>query len=409
MMRYGTVLLVLLILACPAAALTPIEPDGMLGTIKHLSAKEQMGRGLGSRELDQVAALIAGRFEAVGLLPGGTQNGSWYQEWTDPELKMKMRNVVGILPGRGERANQAVVIGAHYDHLGMGMFGALKENQGKLHPGADDNASGVAVMMEMVSRLPLVPDMERTIVFVAFTGEEAGRKGSRWFVQNERRYPVAKMVGMINLDTVGRMEKNRLIALGTGSAKEWGALLRDLARPQKLEIVETTQVLDASDQTSFHEAGVPAVQLFTGANLDYHRPSDTADKINGAGLVKIATLVRDVAYYLANDPSPLTPTIAAASGAAQQPRGDRKVTIGIVPDFAYNGKGVRLAGTVPGGPAENGGMKEGDVVILVGTEKITVLQELSDAIKRYQPGQKAQVRFLRGDQEMKTTVEVKER
>jgi len=411
MKRSGTVAratLLLAVLAGTAGAMTPLDPDGMMGTVKHLSGKEFMGRAAGSRELDQVAALIAARFESIGLLPGGTQSGSWYQEWTDPELKMKMRNVVGILPGRGEHASQAIVIGAHYDHLGMGMFGALKEHQGRLHPGADDNASGVAVLMEMASRLPLVPDMERTIVFVAFTGEEAGRKGSRWFVQNERRYPASKMVGMINLDTVGRMEKNRLIVLGTASAQEWSAIVRDLSKGQKLEIIETTQDLDASDQKSFHEAGVPAVQFFTGANLDYHRPTDTADKISGSGLVKVATLVRDVAYYLANHPAPLTPAVTAAPGAAP-PRGDRKVTIGIVPDFTYNGKGVRLSGTTPGGPAENGGMKEGDVVILVGSHKVMVLQELSDAIRQYKPGEKVQVRFLRNGQEMKTTVEVKER
>jgi len=411
MKRPGTVVLatfLLAVLARPAGAMTPIDPDGMTGTVKHLSGKEFMGRAAGSRELDHVAALIAGRFEAVGLLPGGTQNGSWYQEWTDPELKVKMRNVVGILPGRGEHAGQAIVIGAHYDHLGMGMFGALKENQGKLHPGADDNASGVAVLMEMASRLPLVPDMERTIVFVAFTGEEAGRRGSRYFVQNEKRYPVSKTIGMINLDTVGRMEKNRLIVLGTGSAQEWSTIFRDLSKGQKLEIVETTQDLDASDQKSFHEAGVPAVQLFTGANLDYHRPTDRFDKINGAGLVKVATLVRDVVFYLANHPAPLTPTVFASPGAAP-PRGDRKVTIGMVPDFTYNGTGVRLSGTTPGGPAENGGMQEGDVVILVGTTKVMVLKDLSDALKAAQPGDKVPVRFLRNGREMKTTVEVKER
>jgi S1-C subfamily serine protease len=123
----------------------------------------------------------------------------------------------------------------------------------------------------------------------------------------------------------------------------------------------------------------------------------------------VATLVRDLAFYLANHPSPLTPALAAVPGAPQPGRGDRKVTIGIVPDFTFAGKGVRLAGTVPGGPAENAGMQEGDVVILVGTAKVTVLQDLSDAIRQYRPGDKAPVHFLRGGREMKTTVEVRER
>jgi aminopeptidase N len=411
MKRSRKVLLSMIMMALcagPAGAQVAIEPESMLAAVKYLADEKFRGRGIGSPELDQVAAFIATKFESVGLLPGGEPSGSWYQEWVDPDRSLRMRNVIGILPGRNPAlARESVVIGAHYDHLGT--KGTSKESEGKVHPGADDNASGVAVLLEMASRLTLVANMERPVVFVAFTGEETGRKGSRYFVQNEKRYPVSRATGMINLDTVGRLGKGKLIILGAASAKEWGALFQEAAQPLKLEIVESTLDLDSSDQKSFHEAGVPAVQLFTGPHLDYHRPTDAPDKIDGKGLAKIAMLTRAVAFSLANLPAPLTRTITAAPGTASGPRIDRKVTIGAIPDFTYNEQGVRLGGTQPGGPAEAAGMKQGDIIIRAGTAPISVLQDLSDVLKTKQPGERLPVRFLRNGKEMKAELEVKER
>jgi len=402
--------LLLALLCAPAAAMAPIEPEGMLSVVTYLSARERMGRGLGTKELDQVAAMIASRFEAVGLLPGGDGSGSWYQEWYDPELKMRMRNVVGILPGRNPQyRGQSVVIGAHYDGLGMGTFGALKEHEGTVHPGADDNASGVAVLLELASRLPLAPNMERSIVFVAFTGEEAGRKGSRYYVQNERQYPAAGTVGMINIDTVGRLNKGKLILLGAGSAKEWSPIFAEAGKRARITVAPSPQDLDSSDHVSFLEAGVPAIQLFTGAHLDYHRPTDVVDEIDGDGLVTIATIARDAAFYLANHPAPLSPTIDAARREPAKPRAGRKVTIGVVPDFTYNQAGVRLGGTVPSGPAEKAGMQQGDIIIQVGQRPVRVLKDLSEALRAALPGERLTVLFLREGIEYRTTVVAKER
>lgn len=407
-LRVTGAMLMIGLFAGPAGAQTAIEPEGMMETVKFLSGGQFMGRGIGTPELDQAAAFIASRFEAVGLLPGGPANGGWFQEWTDPETRARMRNVVGILPGRNpELGRESVVIGAHYDHLGTN--GASKESAGKVHPGADDNATGVAVLLELASRLPLVANMERTVVFVAFTGEEAGRKGSRYYVRNEQRYPAAKAVAMINLDTVGRLGKGKLIILGSGTAKEWSTLFQETAKHLKLGIAESNQELDASDQKSFHEAGVPAVQFFTGPHADYHRPADTADKIDGKGLAKVAMFSRAVAFTLANMPGTLTRTIIASPGSAAAPRTDRKVTLGIVPDFTYNGQGVRLGGVAPDGPVERAGLRTGDVVIQAGSSPIAVLQDLSDALKMKQPGDRLPLRFLRNGKEMKAEVELKER
>lgn len=396
------------VLAGPAGAQVQIEPEGMLETVKYLSGAEFMGRGIGSPELDKAAAVIASRFEAVGLVPGGSENGSWFQVWTDPETGIKMRNVVGVLPGRSpELGRESVVLGAHYDHLGTN--GVTKESAGKVHPGADDNASGVAVLLELASRLPLVANMERSVVFVAFTGEETGRKGSRQYVRNERRYPVSKAIAMINLDTVGRLGKGRLIVLGSGSAKEWSPFFQEVGKSLKIEIAEMAQELDSSDQKSFQEAGVPSVQLFTGPHTDYHRPTDIADKIDGKGLVKVATVARAAAFYLANRPERLTATITTSQASVPAPRTDRKVTLGIVPDFTYNGQGVRLGGISPEGPVETAGLRTGDVVIQAGNTPITVLQDLSDVLRTKQPGDRLTLRFLRNGKEMKADVVLKER
>ena len=396
-------------LAGLSGAQVTIEPEGMLETVKHLADVKLRGRGIGTPELDTTAASIAKRFEAVGLQPGGDAGGSWYQEWVDPSTKLRMRNVVGILPGRNpDLARESVVIGAHYDHLGI--QGGSKQNEGKVHPGADDNASGVAVLLELASRLPLVANMERSAVFIAFTGEETGRKGSRYYVQNAKQYPAARITGMINLDTVGRLGKGKLIILGAGSAQEWSAIFQEAAKPLQLALAESTQDLDSSDQKSFHEAGVPAVQLFTGPHADYHRPTDTADKIDGKGLAKIATLTRAVAFTLGNLPAPLTRTVTAAPGAVPAaPRSDRKVSIGVIPDFTYNEQGVRLGGSQPGGPAEAAGMKQGDIIIQAGTMPISVLKDLSDVLKTKQPGDKLPVRFLRNGKEFQAIVEVREK
>lgn len=401
--------LVLVLAAGSAAAQTAIGPELMLEQVKYLSGKDLRGRGLGTPELDQAAAFIAARFEAVGLVPGGYPSGSWYQEWTDPETGFRMRNVVGVLPGRSpEYAGQSVVIGAHYDHLGTA--GTSREDQGKVHPGADDNASGTAVLLEMASRLPLVANMERSVVFAAFTGEEAGRKGSRYYVLNEKQYPVSKAVGMINLDTVGRLGKGKIIVLGSGSAKEWSPILTESAKRLKLEIAESAQDLDSSDHKSFHEAGVPAVQFFTGPYLDYHRPTDTADKIDGKGLARVAMLTRAVAFALATSPQTLTRTITAAPGpVAGVPRTDRKVTIGAIPDFTFNGQGVRLGGTQPGGPAERAGLREGDIIIQAGGIPVIGLKDLSDVLKTKQPGDLLTMRYLRNGRELQATVEVREK
>jgi predicted metalloprotease with PDZ domain len=246
-------------------------------------------------------------------------------------------------------------------------------------------------------------------VFVAFTGEESGKQGSRHYVAQEKQYPVSKCVGMLNLDTVGRLGKKPLIVLGSGSAREWPAMFDEIGKAAEVRIVTNAGELDSSDHISFHEAGVPAVQLFTGPHLDYHRPTDTADKIDPGGLGKVATVALLAAWHLAGRPEQLTPTMGASEKHETKPAQGRKATLGIVPDFTYNGGGVRLGGTAPGGPADTAGMREGDVITRVAAIAVVSLKDLADALKARNPGDRITVFFRRQGKELKTEILLKER
>jgi aminopeptidase N len=399
----------------PLAALPPVfSKDTMMETVRYLSGKELEGRGFGSRGLDKAADRIAEQFKLAGLMPAGDQDGSWFQSWEDsggePQRKAVMKNVIGIIPGKDPAMQgQSVVIGAHYDHLGLGWPEAREDQKGKVHPGADDNASGVAVLVELARVLAKAPQPERTIVFVAFTGEEAGKRGSQHYVLNEKNYPTDKCIGMVNLDTVGRLGKGKLLVLGAGSAKEWVHIFRGAGFVTGVDIETVSEELDSSDQKSFQEKGVPAVQLFSGPNADYHRATDTFDKIDAEGLVKVASVAKEAVEYLAGRSEPLTGPGAAPAAAQASTKTERKVSLGTIPDFAYQGKGFRLSGVVAGSPAEAAGMKEGDVIIKVNASPIGGLKDFSDVLKTLKPGDRASIIFLRSEKEMKVDAVVKGR
>jgi aminopeptidase N len=321
-----------------------------------------------------------------------------------------MKNVIGVLPGkRPETAAQSVVIGAHYDHLGYGWPETRDKSKGRIHPVADDNASGVAVLIELARVLAKEPKPDKTIVFIAVTGEEAGRRGSKHYLADARQYPADKCVGMINLDTVGRLGKRKLLVLGAGSAREWVHIFRGAGFVTGVEVETVSEELDSSDQKSFQEAGVPAVQLFSGPHLDYHRSTDTADKIDADGLVKVASVAKEAVEYLAERKEPLTSATQRPKDAGSGPKGERKVSLGTIPDFAYNDKGFRLSGVVPGSPAEEAGLKEGDVIVQLNNSVVGSLKDFSNVLKTLKPGDKASVTYLRDGREMKAEVVVRER
>jgi hypothetical protein len=321
-----------------------------------------------------------------------------------------MKNVIGVIPGKKpEFAGQSFVIGAHYDHLGVGWPDVRDENKGTIHPGADDNASGVALMIELAGQLGKNLHPDRTLVFVAFTGEEAGKLGSGYYAANQKKYPLEKCVGMLNLDTVGRLGKNKLLVLGAGSAREWVHIFRGASFVTGVEIETVSSDLDSSDQISFQAAGVPAVQLFTGPHADYHRPTDTPEKIDAEGLEKVATVAKEVIEYLAGREEMLTVTINQDPKTVPSSRKERKVSLGTIPDFAFSGRGCRISGVMPETPAEACGLKEGDVIVRINSEHVSNLKELSDILKSLSPGNRIKITFLRNNEEMTVETELQEK
>jgi Zn-dependent M28 family amino/carboxypeptidase len=325
----------------------------------------------------------------------------------------RLRNVIGVLPGSDPRFDgEAALVSAHYDHLGFGWPGARADAAGQLHPGADDNASGVAVLIELAHTLAAAPTPPRTVVFIAFSGEEAGLLGSRHYVANPRPVPMTGIVGIVNMDTVGRLGEQPVSILATESAREWPFVFRGISAVTGIPTRSVPGASESSDQRVFIDAGVPGVQIFTGAAFDYHRPSDTPDKVDAAGMARVATVAAEAVRYLASTDKRLT-AVALAPGTTPAPGpgsgGSRRVSLGAVPDFAFKGPGLRLDGVVPGSPAEKAGLRAGDVLTQLAGEDISNLGRFNDLLKKQQPGDRVELRWIRAGVENRATAELVER
>jgi aminopeptidase N len=396
------------------AELPPVfSRNALMSHVEWLAAPEREGRGIGSRGLEAAGEYVAAAFKAIGLKPGG-DGGTYFQSFTTTATRdgapATLRNVVGVLPGsKAEWAGQSALLTAHYDHLGFGWPDPHQGDEGKLHPGADDNASGVAVLLELARALAAEPAPQRTMVFVAFSGEEEGLLGSRYYVEHPL-YPLEKIEGVINLDTVGRLFDKKLSVMATGTAREWPFIFQGAGFTTGVEGRMIPEGYASSDQKSFIDKGVPAVQLFTDPHADYHRPGDTADKIDAAGLVKVATYVKEAFAYLGERAEPLAVTIAAAGAAPPPAAGQgRRVSFGTMPDFAFPGPGVKVAGVTPGSPAAKAGIREGDILLRIDGRDLADLAGFSGVLKQLHPGQTVKALVERGGEKLTVDVTVVER
>jgi hypothetical protein len=394
------------------SAAVEFSAERMQRDIAWLSDASMEGRGLGTAVLDRAARYIADQLRAAGLQPGANDGRDWLQEWEEqvpgPGKRVTLANVIGILPGSDPgHAGESLVIGAHYDHLGRGEYGAPAGDRGRIHPGADDNASGVAVLLELARTLAGKPQ-PRTIVFVAFTGEETGRLGSRYFLRNTPRYPVDRMIGMVNLDTVGRLDGRPLLALGAGTAEEWAHILRGAGYVTGVRVKPVADDIGSSDQTSFIEAGVPAVQLFGGAHEDFHGPGDTPEKIDADGLVSTARVLKETALYLAGRPEALNtgPGMARGNSATPSAQGKHRVGLGIVPDYAVSGDGVQIADVRARTPAAEAGLRAGDIIRAVNGTPVHDLRDYTRALRELAPGDAARIVYRRNEIEHRATARV---
>ncbi len=324
-------------------------------------------------------------------------------------------NLAAILPGSDPRvAGECVVVGAHWDHLGTGGDASLAPEQvGRVHPGADDNASGVAALLEIARALAEEGPARRTVLFVAFAAEEAGVLGSAQLVKAPPpRCPVERMQLMVNLDMVGR-PRGKVYVDGADTAKGLRALVKGLAeeRPRiPLRLAFGGDGYGPSDHSSFYAKGVPVLSLFTGAHADYHRPSDTADKIDPVGLVAVARLAARAVREAAQRDARLE--VVRTASRPPERRGERGygTYLGAIPDFAERSEpGVLLTGVRPGSPAERAGIREGDVLLRLGATKVTNLQDLAFALRSHRPGDEVEVEWQRGAARISAKVRLEER
>jgi hypothetical protein len=334
------------------------------------------------------------------------------------------KNVVGVLQGDGPHADETVIIGGHYDHLGRGGIGSgsLAFFSRDIHNGADDNASGTAMVIEIARRLGARRDpLPRRVVFVAFSGEERGLLGSQHYVAHPL-FPLADTVMMINCDMVGRLNaKNELTMIGTGTTPGEDAIVDALGKSAGLSIKKVSGSFiefGGSDHEPFYKHEIPILFAFTGLHRDYHRPSDDSGLVNYTGMARIADYLellvldivrrpeRPVYVKVAQAPRPVRRPEPAATNTSGEPARDRpRVSVGTLPDYDYKaGDGLRITGVRDGSPADKAGLKDGDLIIRFGGRAVGTIYDYMAALEACKPGEAVEVVVKRAGKEVKLTV-----
>lgn len=331
----------------------------------------------------------------------------------DAKVKRKtvtVKNVLGVLEGAGPHANETVVIGAHYDHLGFGGRGSRTKNPKKkeIHHGADDNASGTTALIELARRFGALKDRQgRRLVFIAFTAEESGLIGSRHYTKRAPLFALKDTVAMVNLDMVGRLRsdpktgKDKLLVEGVGTAKGFEPMLEKLSGGG-FQLVKKKGGNGPSDHDSFYNVKIPVVFFWTGLHEDYHRPTDTADKINVTGMRRIADFAQRVIATLAAQQQ--RPEFVQVASSFTPTTGSKGPRLGIMPDYEEEKAGVLVGGLAKGGPAEKGGLKAGDLIIEIAGRGTPNINAYMAVMGQQQAGRPLNVTVLRGGKKVQLKV-----
>ncbi|MFY9572044.1 MAG: M28 family peptidase [Blastocatellia bacterium] len=329
------------------------------------------------------------------------------------KINGKSSNVVAVLPGRDPRlASEYVVIGAHYDHLGLGGPESLAAKpDGQIHHGADDNASGTSGLLEVARVLAAERgSIKRSVVFIAFSAEELGLLGSGAYTKNPI-IPLASTVAMLNMDMIGRLRNAALFIGGVGTSPGWKPLLEKLNSPaeagaggagngsgSRFKLSFGEDGFGPSDHQAFYVRDIPVLFFFTGTHDDYHKPSDTSDKINSEGVKQVAEFVREVAVSVANEPQRIAFTKVKAE---QRPTGRGfRVYLGTVPNYSDQSDGMKLDGVRPGSPAEKAGLRAGDIVVKLGKMTIKNVYDYTYALGEMRGGEEVEAVIRRDGKEM---------
>ncbi|MDC1326776.1 M20/M25/M40 family metallo-hydrolase [Ulvibacter sp.] len=361
------------------------------------------GRETGTLGERLASEYIAKRFKDLNLISKGTDG--YYQSfvfkpssnpheeagfiYSEEDSTVTGRNVVGYIDNK---AKTTVVIGAHYDHLGFGGDGSLyREEEKAIHNGADDNASGVAILLDLAERLSLDQQTSsNNYLFIAFSGEEIGLLGSNYFVKNPT-IDTKKVSYMLNMDMVGRLNEEKTIAVhGVGTSPIFKQIL--FANKETLNIAEHESGIGPSDHTSFYLADIPVLHFFTGQHLDYHKPSDDSEKLNYEGMELISNYIYNIITDL-DDNGQLT-FRKTKNESEDVPA--FKVALGVVPDYLYTGKGMRIDGISEDKPAQKAGLERGDVVVKLGPHETADMMGYMKALSKFEVGETTTVTIDRG-------------
>ncbi len=394
-----------------------ITADDIRMHIDFLADDSLKGRETGTPGEAIAASYIADHFASFGLIPAG-KNGTYFQEFTvnmsvlnnphNPnsatfeDEKRLARNVIGLIEGT-DRPDEYIIIGAHYDHLGYGKFGSLyNRDTTTIHNGADDNASGTAGVLELAQYFNRHP-ISKSILFIAFSGEEMGLLGSQHFVENPT-IPLNQAMAMINMDMIGRLTNGKLLIFGTGTSDGWSSVIEQ-ANTDSLAIDTVPDGTGASDHTSFYNKQMPVLHYFTDTHSDYHRPSDDTDYINFDGEDRVLEHVKRVVQTLDTlDSEQLAYTEAPVTQNRNVTMSG--VTLGVTPDYGFDGTGMRITGVRGGGPADNAGLQSGDVIIRLAGKELKDIYAYMEVLNDLEEGQQTTVTVIRNGQEQTFDIEL---
>lgn len=377
--------------------------------VAYLADDQLEGRSTGTEGEAKAAAYISERFKALGLAPKGTEGylqAFTFKPKTDPHQEVKFVTVdsTGTVTGHNvvafldNKAPTTVVIGAHYDHLGYGDQGSLHAEGKAIHNGADDNASGVAVMLDLAGKLKTA-NSQSNYLFIAFSGEEMGLLGSNFFAKNST-LPQEQISYMVNMDMVGRLKADStLMVYGVGTSPKFKQALH--AHNTQFKLVENESGIGPSDHTSFYLQDIPVLHFFTGQHEDYHKPSDDTETLNYEGMNSISAYIYKVVTELDDDGKLAFRKTKDESEAA--PR--FKVSLGVMPDYAYQDEGMRIDGVREDKAAFKAGLIKGDVVVKLGDSAVVDMMSYMKALSVFKEGDTTTVVVKRDQKEVSAKIQ----
>lgn len=362
------------------------------------------GRAIGSEGEIIAANYIASRYKELGLTPLGDSN-SFFQVFTKKVLTnphdtstveiVSGRNVIGYI---NNNSKNTIIVGAHYDHLGWGKFGSLYSGPLQIHNGADDNASGVAGLLYIAEKLKSTK-LNSNVLFIAFTGEERGLLGSNFFINNPSEN-IEQFNFMINMDMIGRLDTNNTLAIyGVGTSPSFIPSIQEI-NVNQFKVKMDSSGMGPSDHTSFYINDIPVLHFFTGQHENYHKPSDDVEFINFEGLHRVSGFITNLIGHLDKQGE----LEFNKTNDKQNNKISFKVTLGIIPNYMFDGKGLKIDGVKNDRPAATSGMKKGDVIIKMGVFEVNDIYDYMDQLGKYAPGDQIQVEILRGKKVLELSV-----